>query len=156
MASHWQGNAVLKLMQRHADAIDLDTDASIKAMLTGTGHVPNPDDSFVSDGGADDADDFEATGTNYTGGFNGSGRHALASKTTTYNTSTNRGIFDGADELWTAYNPTSAAAHLEVIKEITSDALSPIIINLDFASVDPNGNDLVVQYHADGIGYIAV
>jgi hypothetical protein len=141
-------------MQRSAEAIDLDGD-TIKVGLSGTGHVPNIDDVFLDDAGVDDFTDFEATGTGYAGGFAGAGRLTLASKTTTYNTGTNRAIFDAADPTWSAYNPTAVAAQLTVFKEITNDAGSPMVANLEFPDVDPNGNDFVVQFHADGIFYVA-
>jgi hypothetical protein len=155
MASFWYTKAVRKMLQRDAtDAIDLDGD-TIKVGLSTATHVPNKDDTFLDDAGADDFVDGEATGTGYTGGFAGAGRKSLANKAVTDDLTNDRAKFDADDLTWTAYDPTSACAQATVMKEITSNALSPVIINLDFADVDPAGNDFVLQFHADGIGYIA-
>lgn len=156
MASHWYHKAVTAMLQRDATlAIDLDGD-TIKVGLSTTTHVPDPDDGFLDIAGSTDFTAGEATGTNYAGTFGGAGRKSLANKTCASDTSTNRTKFDADDLTWTAYNPTSAASQATVMKEITNDTLSPAIINLDFADVDPNGNDFILQFHTDGIGYIAV
>lgn len=156
MASHWYHKAITAMLQRDATlTIDLDTD-TIKCGLSTAVHVPDPDDGFLDIAGTADFTANEATGTNYTGAFGGSGRKALVTKTCASDTATNRTKFDADDLTWTAYNPTTATAHATILKEITNDTLSPTIINLDFSAVDPNGNDFILQFHADGIGYIAV
>jgi len=155
MPSHWYTRSLTKILQREAvAAIDLDGD-TIKVGLSTTVHVPNKDDQFLDDAGADDFSDGEATGTGYAGGFAGAGRKTLATKTVADDLSADRTKFDADDVTWTAYNPSAAASQATILKEITNDAASPVIINLDFADVDPNGNDFVLQFHTDGIGYIA-
>jgi hypothetical protein len=155
MASFWYTRAITKILQREAtDAIDLDGD-TIKVGLSTTVHVPNKDDTFANDGGADDFNDGEATGTGYAGGFGGAGRKALATKAVTNDLTNDRSKFDADDLTWTGYDPSAAAAQATVLKEITADTSSPLILNLDFADVDPAGNDFVLQFHVDGIGYIA-
>lgn len=156
MASHWYHKAITAMLQRDATlTIDLDGD-TLKCGLSTTTHAPDPDDGFLDIAGTTDFTSGEATGTNYTGAFGGSGRKSLANKTCASDTATNRTKFDADDITWTAYNPTAAASQATILKEITNDTLSPCIVNLDFADVDPNGNDFILQFHADGIGYIAV
>jgi hypothetical protein len=154
MASFVYYKAIRKMMQREAtDAIDMDGD-TLKVGLSTTTHVPNKDDVFVSDAGADDFDDGELTGTGYTAGFGGAGRKSLVNKTMADDATNDRAKFDADDLTWTGLN-AGTAAQATVMKEITNNAASPIIANLDFADVNANGNDFVLQFHADGILYVA-
>lgn len=157
MASHWFHKSIRKMLQREGtDTIDLDGD-TIKIGLSSATHIPNKDDERLDTGGANDFSSGEATGTGYTGGFGGGGRKTLANKAVTDVDANDRSKFDADDpSTWTGYNPTDAADWAMIMKEITSDALSPGILVLDFPSVDPNGNDFTVSFHTDGIGYITV
>ena len=139
-------------------ALDFDAD-TFKIGLATTVYVPNQDDTFADDGSADDFTSGEADlgGTGYTAGFGNSGRKTLAGVSSAYASGTNRYVFDANDpSTWTAINPANAIAWAAVFKEITNDTATPIIVALDFADVDPNGNDFTIQFHADGIGYIAL
>ena len=151
--------SITKMLQREATAaIDLDGD-TIKIGLSTAVHVANKDDQFLSDAGADDFEDGENDigGTGYTAGFGGAGRKTLTNSGGVTNDLTNdRSKFDTPDpSAWTAFNPANAVNKATILKEITSNAASPLIANLDFASVDPNGLDFSVSFHADGILYIA-
>lgn len=155
MASHWYTKAVRKILQREAtDAIDLDGD-TIKIGLSSSTHVPNKDDTFLDDAGADDFVDGEFNGTGYTGGHGGSGRKTLANKSVADDLTNDRAKFDADDPTaWTGFN-AGTIAQATILKEITGGTASPCIINLDFPDVNPNGNDFTIQFHADGIGYIS-
>jgi len=157
MASMWIGETIEAVFN---NSITLDFDAdTFKEGLATTVYVPNQDDTFLDDASADDFSSGEADlgGTGYTGGFAGAGRKTLGSVTSAYVAGTNRYVFDSADPAaWTAINPANAIAWAAVFKEITNDAASPVIVALDFADVDPNGNDFQILHHADGIGYIAL
>jgi hypothetical protein len=160
MASFWYRSPVRFMMQREAvNAIDLDGDAAIKITLLDAGYTPAK--------GHDFADDFvsatnELNVTGYTRGFNGTLRKALASKAVNDDGANHRAVFDADDVTWTAIggatNDTIASA--VVLKEITNDAASPLILQLD---IDPdvvtNGGDFTITFAdgaTQGLGYVGV
>jgi hypothetical protein len=141
------------------DAFDLDGDAGIKIALIDTGYTPDKDHDY--------ADDFtsasnEIDATNYTRGWGGAGRKALGSKAVNQDDTNNRAVFDAADVTWTALggatNDTVATA--VVLKEITDDAHSPLILQLDISpDVLTNGGDFTITFAAGatlGVGYVGV
>jgi hypothetical protein len=155
MASFWYTRAMTKMLSQ-STAFNLN-ESSVKVGLSLAGHVPDHDDTFVDNGDADDYQSNEGTdggGTPHSGGFGGTLRVALASKTITDDLTGDRTVFDAADTVWTAYDPTAAVSHATIMRELTNDTASPVIINLDFAAVDPGDNNFTLQYHADGIGYV--
>lgn len=127
-------------------SVDMLTD-TIKVMLLGTGVTPSVDDNFVSDVVSGEL----SGGTGYTGGFGGSGRKTLASKTVTEDDTNDVARFDAADVTYTAIN-SGTVAHAAIIKEVTNNGDSPVIgyvlINPNVAT---NGGDLVLQWAALGI-----
>lgn len=160
MASFWFHKAFVQMMKREAtDAIDLDSDATIKIALFDTGYTPDKDHDFMDD---TVAGTNEIVATNYTAGYGGAGRKALASKAVNQDATNDRAVFDAADVTWTALggavNDTVATA--VVFKEITSDALSPLILQLDInPDVLTNGGDFTIQFAAGatlGLGYVGV
>lgn len=133
--------------------IDLLTD-TIKVMLVTSSYVANRDDDYVDEGGADDPIDHEIVATNYTAGWGGAGRKALASKTVTEDDANDRAEFDADDLTWTALgngsNATIAAAI--VVKEGgANDTTSLLIAYLDVADLLTNGNDYKLLFDAEGI-----
>lgn len=158
MASFWFQSSLRFIMQREAtQAIDLDGDAGLKVMLLDAGYTPNKDNDFVDDSvpGTN-----EIVATNYTGGFGGAGRKALATKAVNLDNTNDRAVWDADDVVWTslggATNDTVATA--VYFKEITSDALSPVVLQLDInPDVTTNGGNLTIEHAAGatlGIGYI--
>jgi hypothetical protein len=122
---------------------------TLKVMLVGSGYTPDKDHSFADSitGGTSK----ELSGTGYTGGFGGSGRKALASKAVTKDDSANVAYLDAADLTWTAID-AGTVAYLAVIKEVTSDADSPILCIVDVEpNVVTNGGDYTVTWAADGV-----
>lgn len=117
---------------------------TIKVMLVTATYVFNVDHNTVSQ------ITNELSGTGYVGGFQGSGRKLLASKAVTQDDVNNRAEFDAADVTWTAINAGVAAAAV-MFRELTSDALSPLLAYLDFTGVTTNGGDLTLQWNAEGI-----
>lgn len=146
MASGW---FIKGLHQANTKQFDWVADTNIKVMLVSASYTFDPDHDFV-----DDVVAAELSGTGYTGGFGGSGRKALTSKTATMNTTSNRLELDAADSLWTAINAGTARAAV-VFREVTSDALSPLIGYLQLA-VDKatNGGDLTFSYDSTGLLHI--
>lgn len=132
------------------DVTDLLND-TIKLGLSTSVHVPINDNDFLDEAGADDFIDGELTGTGYTSGFGNSGRKTLASKTIVTDKANNRSEFDCADITWTAIN-AGTAAQATVLKEITNDAASVTIANIDGGfPVVTNGGDFTIQVNAEGL-----
>lgn len=159
MASFWYHRYFTQALSRGSDSIDLDGDATIKIMLLDTGYTPVKTHDFVSD---TTPGTNEIVATNYTTGYGGAGRRALASKAVADDNTNMRSVFDAADVTWTslggASNDTVATA--VVFKEITSDAASPMVLQLDISpDVTTNGGDFTIQF-ADGstlgVGYVGV
>lgn len=125
---------------------------TIKVGLSTSTHVPNRDNDFLDESGADDFVDGELSGTGYTSGFGGSGRKTLGSKTIVVDKANDRAEFDAADVTWTAIS-AGTAAQITLLKEITNDAASLTIANVDSGGfpIVTNGGDLTIQWNAEGI-----
>ena len=125
--------------------VDLLTD-TIKVVLVNASYTPDKDHDFLSD-----VNTYELSGTGYAGGFAGSGRKTLASKTVGKNDSTNVANFDAADSSWTAIN-AGTAAYAIIGKEVTNDAASPIFACIDLnPDVATNGGDYSIAWDAAGL-----
>lgn len=121
---------------------DILTETNAKVMLVTSSYTPDRDNQYIDDGGANDPTDHEISGgSGYTGGFGGSGRKALASKTITIDLANDRSDFDAADVTWTAIDTTTEPAHLLLVVEETTDADSLLISHHDFVATT-NGGDL--------------
>lgn len=125
--------------------INLLTD-TIKIMLLTSAYTVAPEHDFISDISAN-----ELTVSGYTGGFNGAGRKALASRTVVLNDTSDAGVFDAADpSAWTlAAGETIGGA--AIVKELTNDAASPLICYLAFTNTPTNGGTVTVSFNAAGI-----
>jgi hypothetical protein len=138
--------------QINENTLDLEND-TIKVMLVGTGYTYDPDDDFVSSGAGTPGGE-EITATNYTGGFGGAGRKTLTTVTFTEDDANNRSVLDADDPVtWTSLgngvNDTVAAAI--IIKEITNDAASPLIVYVDFTNRTTDGSDFPLLWNTTGI-----
>ena len=151
MASFMYGLASELIVEQSLDFL-VDT---IKVGLSTSVHVPNKDDQFLDDAGADDFIDGELSGTGYVAGFGNSGRRTLASKTVVYDTANDRVELDAADTVFTAIN-AGTIEHASLLKEITNDAASPIIVEVDIATQATNGGDVTIQWNAEGIAQLTV
>lgn len=146
MASKWYGKGLRKILDRTIDWVG---SANIKVMLLNA-HAFNPDHEFVSDVVAD-----EFTGTGYTGGHNGAGRKALASKTITDDTANDRIELDAADpSAWTGLNGDTVAWAI-VFEQGASDAASQLICALDPADLTTNGGDVTLSFNAEGVAQVS-
>lgn len=139
--------------------IDLDND-TLKVMLVTSSYVADRDDDYVEEG-ANDANEHEIDGTNYTKGYGSASRKTLANPAITEDDANDRAKFD-ADNLvaggtgWTALGAdcgTIAAAI--VIKEVTNDAASILVIYHGLTSTPCNGGDIGITWHANGLAYMA-
>lgn len=129
----------------------LTTTYKVMLVATATPYTYNPDNDFVSAGGANDPDDAELNGVSgYTRGFAGAGRKTLASKTITTNDTNNRVEWDAADLTWTALGTAQTIEAAIVIVEITNDAASQLVVYLDPTNVPTNGSDVTLQFASNG------
>jgi len=146
MASKWYGKGLRKILDRTIDWVG---SANIKVMLLNA-HTFDPDHEFVSSVVAD-----EFTGTGYTGGHNGAGRKALASKTITDDTANDRIELDAADpSAWTGLN-SDTVAWVIVFEQGASDAASQLICALDPADLTTNGGDVALSFNAEGVAQVS-
>lgn len=155
MASFVYGPGALRLIIGNAETTTInwtaDT-ATIKAALSTSTHVPNKDNVFMDDGGADDLLDGELSGTGYT-----TGGDALGGETHAYDSANDRVEFDATDAAWTGIN-AGTAAQATVLKHTGTATTSPLICNVDTGGfpVVTNGGDLTIQWNAEGIFQLTV
>lgn len=125
---------------------------TIKAMLVTSSYVPNADNDFVDDGGANDPIDHELSGTGYAAGFAGSGRKTLGSIAITEVDGSDRAEFDAANLTWAGIDAGTAAGII-IYRHLTSDLLSTLIAFIDTGGfpVVTNGGDLTITWNAAGI-----
>ncbi len=62
---------------------------------------------------------------------------------------------DADDETWTAID-AGTIAHATILKEITSDALSPVVIEVDVSDTVTNGGNITISWNAEGILQLTV
>lgn len=106
--------------------LDLSSGAdTIEVMLLGA-HTADPDDEFVADLVAD-----ELSVTGYTGGYGGASRKVLASQDTVEDLTNDLVLFDGTDIIWESLSGGATVEHVIIYKNITSDALSPLLAHID-------------------------
>ena len=155
MASFVYGRGALRLIIGNAQTTTIDwpgDTATIKTALSTSTHVPNKDDVFYDDAGADDLLDGELSGSGYTAGGD-----LLASEAVAYDSANDRVEFDAADAAWTAIN-AGTAAQATVQKHTGTATTSPVICNVDTGGfpVVTNGGDLTIQWNAEGIFQLTV
>jgi hypothetical protein len=140
MASHWTNAGLKRVVDRAAGTIDLIADANIKVMLLSSAYVPNKDHEFIADIVAS-----EMAGTGYVGGFAGSGRKTLAGKTWTKDNTLDEVRFDATNPAWSGAL-FGTVAYAALVKEDTSDALSPVIAILDVGGVQTAGGTFTLDF----------
>lgn len=154
MASFWYGPGLLRTVIGNAQTttIDWPNDTNVKAGLSSSTHVPNKDNVFIDDAGADDFIDGELSGTGYTAGGD-----PLGTQTVAYDAANDRLEFDAADAAWTAID-AGTAAQATVLKDTATPTTSPVICNVDTGGfpVTTNGGDLTIQWNVEGIMHITV
>jgi hypothetical protein len=152
--AHVYGPGALRCIIGNAQTttIDWPNDTNIKAALSTSTHVPNKDDIFYDDGGADDLLDGELSGTGYTAGGD-----LLGSQTVAYDSANDRVEFDAADAAWTGIN-AGTAAQATVLKDTGTPTTSPVLVDVDSGGfpVVTNGGDLTIQWNAEGIFQLTV
>ncbi|MET8270178.1 hypothetical protein [Streptomyces sp. NPDC005096] len=130
----WYGPAVGKVLGKQLDLIN-DT---IKVALVKSTYTPNQDthDEWA------DVSANESTGTGYT-----AGGKTLASKTLTYNSTSNAWTFDAADLTWSS---VSTAFQYAVIYDDTASG-KPLLAYLDFGSTQTaTTQDVLIKWETTG------
>ena len=154
MASFVYGRGALRLIIGNAQTttIDWPNDTNIKCALSTSTHVPNKDDEYYDDAGADDLIDGELSGTGYTAGGD-----PLGSQTVAYDATNDRVELDAADAAWTGIS-AGTAAQASIIKDTGVATTSPMIVNVDTGGfpVVTNGGDLTITWDAEGIAQLTV
>jgi hypothetical protein len=131
--------------------ISLSSD-TLKVMLVTSTYTPDPDHDFVDAGGGSDPLDAEIAVTGYTGGWSGSGRKTLASKTFTESDSTNEAYMDAADLTWVGLAAGATIVGAILIKEgVSDDTTSELLVYFDITDTATDGNDITLQWHATGL-----
>lgn len=129
--------------------IDLLTD-TLKVMLVGTTYTANADHNFVNS----DVYQTEIGGTGYAGGYGGSGRKTLSSKTIVKDTVNDRAEFNAAPVTWTSINAGTVGGAV-IIRERagTGDTMSELIGFVDSGSfpVVTNGGDFTITWSVEGV-----
>lgn len=152
MASFVYGRGALRLIIGNGQTPTIDYIAdTMQVGLSTSSHVPNKDDTFLDDAGADDFIDFELSGTGYA-------RQTIASgKTIAYDTANDRVEIDGADVTWTGIN-AGTAAQATLHRDNTTDATAPLLANIDTGGfpIVTNGGDVTIQWNAEGIIHLTV
>ena len=129
------------------------TGDTLKVMLLGTAtpYTPDPDHRFVSSVVAS-----ELSVSGYTGGFGGAGRKALASRTLAADDANDRALADAADITWTALGSGGTIAYAVLFKELSSDALSPLICLFDVTDTPTNGGDITIVFSSSPSALISL
>lgn len=122
---------------------------TIEVILVKSTYTPNKDDTQSVIAAA------EISGVSgYTGGFGGSGRKTLASKTMTNDTTNDRTVYDAADpSAWTLGTGDTVGGALVTKKGSASDATAKLLFFQDFTDVPTNGSTFTLPFDAAGIAY---
>jgi hypothetical protein len=154
MADFVYGNGALRLIIGNAQTttIDWPNDVNIQCGLSTSTHVPNKDDTYMDDAGADDFIDGELSGTGYTAGGDNLTNAAVA-----YDAANDRVEFDADNASWTGID-AGTAAQASVLKDTGTDTTSPMICNVDSGGfpITTNGGDLTVTWNVEGIFQLTV
>jgi hypothetical protein len=139
MASAWYDSGLLEVLD---GSTNLTTDV-IKVLLADASYVPSKAHEF-----ADDVSGDELSGTGYAGGFAGAGRKTLAGKA--FANAANLISFTANAVTWSGIDAGTAAWAI-IIREVSTDADSPILGYLDHADLVTDGGDIVLTPNAGGM-----
>lgn len=148
-----KGALCMILGNSQTTSINWPTDtATVKTALSTSTHVPNKDDEFYDDAGADDLIDGELSGSGYTAGGDAMGGESMA-----YDAANDRVEFDATDAAWTAID-AGTAAQATVQKHTGTATTSPVLVNVDSGGfpIVTNGGDLDIQWNVEGIFHLTV
>jgi len=137
MASNLYNPGLEKLLD---GTIDFEND-TINVLLVDTNHSFDKTHDFVDDIVAN-----EASGTGYA-------RKTLANAAIALDAANDRVEFDADNPSYTALDAGTIAAAI-IFKQVTNDADSPLIAQIDFADLVTNGSDVELQINSEGLFYV--
>jgi len=137
MASNLYNPGLEKLLD---GTIAFETD-TINVLLVDTNHTFDEAHEFVSNIVAN-----EVSGTGYA-------RKTLANTAIALDAANDRVEFDADNPSYTALDAGTIAAAI-VFKQVTNDADSPIIAQIDFADLVTNGSDVELQINSEGLFFV--
>mgnify|MGYP001557596394 FL=1 len=137
MASNLYNPGLEKLLD---GTIDFEND-TINVLLVDTNHTFDKTHDFVDDIVAN-----EASGTGYA-------RKTLANAAIALDAANDRVEFDADNPSYTALDAGTIAAAI-IFKQVTNDADSPLIAQIDFADLVTNGSDVELQINSEGLFYV--
>jgi len=142
MASAWFNRGKQQVLSGSTSLLS-DT---IKVMLVTSSYTFDADHNFVSEVSAN-----EVSVVGYTGGFAGAGRKALANKSVTEDDTNDLAYFDADDLTWTGLATGATVGGAILVKEVTNDAASQLLVFMDLADTPTNGGDITLAWNASGI-----
>lgn len=142
MASGWYNKGKYHVLN---STINLSSD-TIKVMLVTSSYTFNADHDFISDVSAN-----ELSVTGYTGGFGGSGRKTLTGKSITEDDTNDRAYFTASNVTWATLSAGQTIGGAILMKEVTTNADSPLIAFVDLVDTATNGGDITIAWNAGGI-----
>lgn len=110
---------------------------TIKYMLVKSGYVPDKDNQFIDEGGANDPVDHRVTGTT---------DQTLGSKVTGKDLTGDFAYFDAADVTFTAVGSGETVAGGLAYKDTGTPTTSRLICYHDLPDTPTNGGDITVQF----------
>jgi len=134
----WMANVVMNeakesIFDRNIDLI-VDT---IKVMLCTATYVPNADEQFIDEAGADDMVDGRVPGTT---------DQTLGTKVTGKDLTGDFTYFDGADSVFTAVTAGATCTQVGFYKDTGTPTTSKIIGVFDITDIATNGGDITIQW----------
>tara|TARA_S200002703_G_C3607867_1_gene186656 strand:+ start:49 stop:477 length:429 start_codon:yes stop_codon:yes gene_type:complete len=137
MASNLYNPGLEKLLD---GTISFESD-TINVLLVDASHTFDKTHEFVSDIVAN-----EASGTGYA-------RKTLANAAIALDAANDRVEFDADNPSYTALDAGTIAAAI-IFKQVTNDADSPLIAQIDFADLVTNGSDVELQINSEGLFFV--
>lgn len=156
MANFWYNTGKLRMWAGATGLVDLIAD-TIKVMALQGDTGESTDHEFIGD--VITAGAVEVTSVGYIGGYGGAGRKVLGGKALSVDQVNDRAEFDCGDVTWTAISQAGSElwVALLIVREVTSDALSPVLAHIDTATglpLTPNGSDISLAIDAEGLLHI--
>lgn len=115
------------------------------------------DDEFVANVVSGGGVVVTSTGMTFT--YGGNGRISITSPAIAVDQTNDRAEFDCADVVWTSISQNGSETWVAFVfaKDITSDALSPVVCHIDTATgipLTPNGSDITLTIDGEGLMHI--
>ncbi len=126
------------------------TSSTLKVMLVSPSYAPDADHVYVSS-----ASTNELSGTGYTGGYAGSGRKTLASKTVTADDAKDRAVCDAADLTWTSLDAGTVGAAVVIHETGGADGTALLVAYCDLADYLTDGTDFAIVWPSTGVFYLS-